>query len=209
MKIVQLSHYILSEYNDLQNPITHLKLQKLLYYIKVWGIVAQNDPLAEYDFVKWNHGPVNTNVYYEFREYKCKPIPFNEELANLFKSNSNTSELAHIKFILEVYSDYDAITLSAMTHEEETWKVAENNSMISNETILNYYSFQPFAKNFPFDKNNKFYPLQTDFYHSFIFDMDQTIITDDTFAFESFDAYLKMKQKNKQDFEEAISNTFS
>ena len=58
--IYELPHYILATYADYK--ITPLKLQKLLYYAKVWGIVA-GEELYQGEFKKWTHGPVNTEVY--------------------------------------------------------------------------------------------------------------------------------------------------
>jgi hypothetical protein len=78
-----------------------------------------------------------------------------------------------INFVLDCYAVYDAITLSAMTHQEKPWKKTSMNSVISESKILKYYSKQPFAKNFPFDPHQPFYPLQTNMHYAYIFDMDK------------------------------------
>jgi hypothetical protein len=74
---------------------------------------------------------------------------------------------------LESYVHFDALTLSAMTHQEEPWKETPKNEVIDKQLIKQYYSQQPFAKNFPLDKHKPYYPVYSDFMYSFIFDFPE------------------------------------
>jgi uncharacterized phage-associated protein len=162
MTIAKASQYILTHYKN----ISPLKLQKLLYYLKVWGIVSSEYSI-EGDFVKWTYGPVNEVVYNAYKQYGDKVIPTIEQ--NGITLPAHQEEV--IKFVLDCYLPYDAITLSAMTHEDEPWKNTSLKKVIPEKAIALFYSKTPFAKNFPFNPEKTFYPVQSDLHYAFIFDM--------------------------------------
>lgn len=168
MDILALSHYVVRRFSQ-QSPdgITPMKLQKLLYYIKVWTTVAEQE-LISANFNHWDYGPVNKEVYDFYKGHGRSVIdPNQSEVVSI-----NESDKPLIDFILENYIAFDAFTLSAMTHTEEPWKKTERNGLIRDEAIKFYYGGQYFAKNFqPFDlSNNIFYPLDN---HSFTMDMTE------------------------------------
>ena len=113
MKPIELAYYILQNHDN----ITPLKLQKLLYYCKVWGVVS-GENLVDGEFKKWQYGPVNEEVYKEFKKYGDSAIP--KHITELTTAPSTQKEI--IDLILYSYKPYDAITLSAMTHHEDPWK---------------------------------------------------------------------------------------
>lgn len=50
-------------------PLTHLKLQKILYYIQAEFIVKFDMPCFEEGIFAWRHGPVIGEVYQEFKYF--------------------------------------------------------------------------------------------------------------------------------------------
>ncbi|HLA69272.1 MAG TPA: type II toxin-antitoxin system antitoxin SocA domain-containing protein [Bacteroidota bacterium] len=190
MDAVKLSHYIVSKYEN----VSAMKLQKLLYYVKVWGVVSGED-LLDASFQKWNYGPVNYEVYQLFKKYANSYIP--KQVAK--KVTLPKEQKKTIKFVLDCYSPYDAVTLSAMTHADDPWKQAAINQAISNGAIQHYYSKLPFAKNFPFDPEKPFYPVQTDLHYAYIFDMSEKDAKSLS-SYPSFKTYKKQLQKAKKDF---------
>jgi uncharacterized phage-associated protein len=198
MKITHLAYYIIKEYSSVEGGITPLKLQKLLYYCKVWDIVSGEIALTG-DFKAWENGPVNGHIYHEFKEYGNQPIPVEHKTYPISSQNK-----AFINFVLESYVHFGAITLSAMSHNEEPWKQTAKNEVISEQLIEQYYSQQPFAKNFPIDKDKPYYPVYSDFMYSFIFDFPD----DDQakrIVFDSFDEYKQMMAESSQELEKVIS----
>ena len=89
----ELPHYILEHYSD--KNITPLKLQKLLYYVKVWGIVAGVE-LYQGEFLKWKHGPVNVDVYHHYKSFERGQIVMQPETARI---DLGTQEKEMIDFI--------------------------------------------------------------------------------------------------------------
>ena len=185
--ILDIAAYILQT----QEHISHLKLQKLLYYLKVWSLVNGN-PIIPESFVKWKHGPVNKEVYEKFKMYGDKNIPAVQA------GESAIENKEFVDFVLECYAQYDAITLSLMTHQDDPWKNTSDNAVISDASLLKYYSSLPFAKNFPVDPLKPFYPVDTNMHYAFIFDMDKDAV-EQTIAYPSFSIYKQHVAEAKSD----------
>lgn len=101
---------------DAGESITHLKLQKLLYYFEAWYLANFDRPLFKENFEAWAHGPVCREVYAKYKgnswdalgPVKAMPIP--DELND---------------FLIAVYNEYgqfSAKKLETMSHEEDPWK---------------------------------------------------------------------------------------
>jgi uncharacterized phage-associated protein len=201
MDILKLSKYIVSKFfRRSQNDITPMKLQKLLFYVKAWSMVAGDELIVDDNFEHWDYGPVNRRIYDYYRQYGSKPIKHEElEVPDL-----NQSQEVLVNFIIENYIEFDAFTLSAMTHTEEPWKQTRNNEVISNELISSYYSKQRFAKNFKngLDLFNKpFYPLQD---YSFEIDMSKED-AEEIAEYPSYESYKETLNEVKNDFEKQWS----
>ena len=200
MDVIALSEYIVRQFSH-QSPdgITPMKLQKLLYYIKVWTLVAGYQ-FVQGNFEHWDYGPVNRQVYNHYKNYGNSAI----SLSKLDELNISGVEKELVDFILENYISFDAFTLSAMTHTEEPWKKTQSNEPISDELIISYYGQQRFAKNFqPFDlSNNLFYPIEN---YSFVIDMTEKDAQEIT-EYPSYENYKNALHDAEQDFNEQWSN---
>lgn len=162
---LNVAYYIVSKYGN----VTHLKLQKLLYYLKVWGVVA-GENLVDGKFKKWSYGPVNPDVYDAFKKFENQVITPESQPSAAPPFAGEQKILAD--FILDCYAQYSAVTLSAMSHFDEPWISAGKNETISESSIKLYNGKLPFAQNFPFDPEKKpFYPVLTDTHYAYIFDM--------------------------------------
>lgn len=195
MNISTLSKYIVHQFSK-QSPdgITPMKLQKLLFYVKAWTLVAGYQLILE-DFEHWDYGPVNRDIYNTYKGYGRQKI----EIDQPERLNVASTEKDLIDFIIENYIKFDAFTLSAMTHTEEPWKQTSTNKVISHELIKSYYSKQRFAKNFhnALDlDNNPFYPLED---YSFEMDMS-TEDAEEISQYPSYKDYKKMLEQAESDF---------
>ncbi len=199
MNPLELSYYIINNYSDLSpDGITPLKLQKLLYYVYVWGIVSHNKVL-DAEFLKWNLGPVNIDVYYHFKSFGKDQI--NPD--SYPKVKISASDKKFIEFVVSNYIKYSAITLSAMTHKDLPWKNAPQNSTIDEKDIKTFYNKLNFAKNFPLGKSKFFYPVETDLHYSYVLDMPSNI-GEKTFYFNSYKEYLQLEKQSQKAFEKEI-----
>lgn len=203
MDTINLSKYIVNNYhNTSKDGITPLKLQKLLYYIYVWGIISNHKVIND-KFYKWKNGPVNPAVYDYYKSFSGSKI--NPDFSNL---NSITSQDKNfIDFIASNYVKFSAITLSAMTHQDAPWQKTGYNDIISEESIKDFYSKLNFAKNFPIDENKPFYPVETDLHYSFVLDFSEDF-ANKPFHYNSYKEYLELEKKSKDDFEKQFKNWF-
>lgn len=101
--------------------VTHMRLQKLLYYAQGWCLASRGEPLFEGTIEAWQHGPVVREVYPEFADYRGGPIPPSEA--------SEQSELSEqdrivIEWVWRQYGRYSATELRRKTHSEPPWRVA-------------------------------------------------------------------------------------
>ena len=51
------------------NPPTHMKLQKLIYFAHGWNLAFYDEPLTDKIFQAWHSGPALIDVYQKFRLY--------------------------------------------------------------------------------------------------------------------------------------------
>ena len=197
MKALELADFILASYPE--KDITPMKLQKLAFYSKAWTLVAGHS-FVEASFEKWDYGPVNPELYQNYKKYGSAAIPAPVKKA---KTQKNFAEL--LKFILNNYIDYSAFTLSSMTHNEDPWVKTPSNEIISNEIIVNYYSQQPFAKNFQDTAGQPFHVLQSNNWHSFTLDMDDEE-TESFATYSSFEEFHKHSNEASLEFQALLKD---
>jgi uncharacterized phage-associated protein len=198
-----IAEYILASYPN--KGVTPMKLQKLAYYAKVWTLVSGNDVVGA-DFQKWEFGPVNLDIYHAYKEFGAGVISSPPAV----KPEMEKAQNALCTFILDNYINYSAFELSAMTHIEDPWIKTEKNAVISNTHIIDFYSKQPFAKNFKEFNLQKgpFHFLQNDTWHAFTLDMT----ADEATAFEaypSYEEYVVQSKSAEEDFQEFFKDTFN
>lgn len=126
-------------------PITHLKLQKLVYYAQAWSLALLGRQLFEEDFQAWAHGPVVPSIYRAAAGSGWAPlIPFEGRKAPEF----DKEQLELLKEVADTYGAYTAKGLEAMTHSEDPWRnarkglspEARSSKVISKESMTAYYS---------------------------------------------------------------------
>ena len=140
LNIFDVARYLLS-----LGSMKHKKLQKICYYIQAWYLAYTGKILMDTEFQAWAHGPVSPALYYRYRDWGGLTIPkITYEQYNL----NIPDELK--KFILtvyELYNNYSADELEALTHKEAPWREARGNTpdgqactnVISTVTMENYY----------------------------------------------------------------------
>jgi uncharacterized phage-associated protein len=71
-----ISNLILDEGNRIGSPVSHVALQKLLYFAHGLYLVERKAPLVSGYFEAWQLGPVHPAVYQCFKSAGNKPIDF-------------------------------------------------------------------------------------------------------------------------------------
>lgn len=124
------------------DSITHLKLQKLVYYAQAWSLALRGVPLFDEDMRAWAHGPVAESVWNKYRGNRWDALPHPGYIPELPDEDAD-----FIGEVLDVYGDFSAKHLEEMTHRELPWIEARgslppeerSNTPISKRTMSDFY----------------------------------------------------------------------
>lgn len=125
--VLDVSDYILvlgTRYKGGPDLISHLKLQKLLYYFQGVYTSDSGEPLFNDRIVAWAHGPVVRTVWDDYKIYGGSPIPAPRRLNALSLFTAYQREIMERVYVY--YGQYTAWKLRNMTHNERPWKQAWN-----------------------------------------------------------------------------------
>lgn len=155
-KAEDVARYVINHSILIEKPISHLKLQKILYYIQASFLVENKRPAFSEKIVNWAYGPVVPEIYSTFKKYGYQDItepinykkemildpdtldisfdelPFNDEIID-----EQSKKL--IDKIINSYKDITAITMMKKTHRESPWIETKNGQEIKTELIYQYY----------------------------------------------------------------------
>jgi len=141
-----IADYLLALANETGEPITNLKLQKLVYYAQAWHLANYSKPLFKKDFEAWVHGPVIPELYQSYKEKGSSPIETDLEL-NKVEKRFNKKTLGFLEEFVSVYMPFTAYQLEQMVHSEDPWiKTREGrepdercNDSIPKDLIMKFY----------------------------------------------------------------------
>jgi uncharacterized phage-associated protein len=134
-----VANYFLSLADEEGEPLSNLKLQKLLYYAQGFSIALTGEALFSERIEAWTHGPVVPDVYHSFKAHGSGPIPSNNKFDPM-SVGAGTREL--LDEIHEVYGQYSAWKLRNMTHDEAPWADAYKvgpSSTISHKALDHFF----------------------------------------------------------------------
>jgi uncharacterized phage-associated protein len=132
--LINLSH-------EKQDPISNLKLQKLLYYAQAWHLALYGKALFNDPIEAWVHGPVVPSIFRQYKAYRWAPV------SQVSTESLPKKTLTHLEEVWRVYGKFSAGKLERLTHSEEPWKKARagmpidapSHNVISLSSIKNYY----------------------------------------------------------------------
>ena len=99
--------------------LTHMRLQKLLYYVQGWSLALKKRPMFSDRIEAWAHGPVVRSVYPQFADFGDQPIPPQKLLIS---DRLSDEDREFIESVWEAYKGYSSSSLRAMTHKEAPWR---------------------------------------------------------------------------------------
>ena len=153
-----VANFVLDFCEKQGRSVTHLSLQKIVYFCHVWSLIVLGRPLVRHRFEAWKFGPVLQYLYREFRQWDDQPITGR---AHQIDVTSGEKEIVTYKFdeetesllfeIVDFYSRLRPSELVALAHAEGSpWHEAWNHSgaanpgmRINDSSIVDYYSKAP------------------------------------------------------------------
>lgn len=131
--------------HELGDPITNLKLQKLVYYAQAWYLALNGERLIPDAFEAWVHGPVVPALYERFSAYRWNPISEDVPVPCLPKEVED-----HLREVDEVYGGLLNWDLERQVHAEFPWLAARegldphepSTNVISEEGMQRFYALR-------------------------------------------------------------------
>ena len=143
-KAIDIANWFINQFDkDSGDVVTHLKLQKLLYFSEAWTQLLLNKELFSEKMEAWAHGPVVKEVFKEFNGSGWEPLNVSGDIIELDQDTNNI-----LTQVLKAYGNVSAKTLEHMTHEDQPWKEARGSlspearcsNVISKESIKSYFT---------------------------------------------------------------------
>jgi len=139
-KPLDIAAYIVRLSEKIGEPITNMKLQKLIYYVFAWYAVEKGEKLFDEPILAWKYGPVITSVYEVYKDFGADVIKGVKD-GKPQDLDSFTKSL--IEEVFTIYGGKTAIELMNLTHSEAPWRDTFNpnnqNKEIPFEEIKEYY----------------------------------------------------------------------
>lgn len=135
-----IAKYIIMRCNENNQPISNLKLQKILYFVQAEMLVARNKPCFLATIEAWIFGPVVPQIYRQYRIFGNASIPYVGR-DSFGEIRNEDREL--LNGIIDECGQYSASTLVQITHQQSPWRDAYakgNNSEITRESIYRFFS---------------------------------------------------------------------
>ena len=136
------NHYI-DRANKDDQPLTHLQVQKLVYYAHAWMLAFFDEPMIHNDIEVWRHGPVVPAVYYCLSHNRGQPIREPIPIHASDDRDFTAKQEAVLNAVFNKYASRTGPELSALTHRKGTpWERAKSKGewYISDDSIRRYYS---------------------------------------------------------------------
>lgn len=152
---------LLASEEDEYEPMTHLRLQKLLYYVQGWSLAMRGNPAFRDEIQAWKDGPVVPQVFQAYTHLQHRPISQPK-----IRTPCLDDELrGFIHSIWESYKEYSATALRSKTHREAPWLTARGSTPpgkpsqeeITHESMLTFFRDE-------FEQHNQFETLSIEHY---------------------------------------------
>jgi addiction module HigA family antidote len=137
---IDVAMWFLDKHKNTENPdefepLTKLKLQKLLYYAQGFFAKEKGRMLFGENILAWENGPVVKEVYDVFKTIDGREIPFDV----IKRVNMDSSIERVLELVYEKLGQYSAWKLRNMTHNETPWKTTPRNNVIPWIVIKQYF----------------------------------------------------------------------
>jgi uncharacterized phage-associated protein len=126
MKHDDVCDYIILKVRAAGESLSHLKLQKLMFYVQAWHLAFFGKPLFVGRFQAWVHGPVNRELYDRFSDTKSLYSEITQDVIrpDFDETSLTEDEAAHIDSVLDAYAALTGTQLEVITHCEDPWIAA-------------------------------------------------------------------------------------
>lgn len=116
--VLLVAKYIINHCNNINVPVSNLKLQKLLYFVQADFLVNTDSPCFPEEIEAWEFGPVIPVVYQRYKIYGSSPIP---RTISSMVGRIELSDRIRIMRMVDRCAKYSASRLVELTHRQDPW----------------------------------------------------------------------------------------
>lgn len=135
----EVANYFL--YLDAQDAaaegISHLKMQKLLYYAYGFYYAVFREKLFAESLRAWKHGPVVYSLVQHYKNQGKQALTFEEKHFDICAFTEEQQNF--LNDIYRQYSQFSAWKLSELSHQEKPWLEGYASGFIKYEDVLAYF----------------------------------------------------------------------
>ncbi len=135
---------------DEGNPVTQMKLQKMVYFAHGYNLAKLDEPLIKENVQAWKFGPVIPVIYNDYKLYGNLPIINFDKSTSIYSwidvSNSNlgTDAKEAIDYTWRATAHLSAADLSSWTHKDgspwqQVYSEQDMSIIIDNDKIKDYF----------------------------------------------------------------------
>jgi uncharacterized phage-associated protein len=152
---IALANYVLLK----GGTTSHIKLQKIVYYLEAYHLARFGKPLIDDEFEAWVHGPVSRKLWNAFSKYSVyNPINFDsgkrDEILRSFETALSNEQRDFIDLVITKLKLKSGDQLETLTHSEQPWQEARkglypgqpSQKTISKKMMKTFYEQQISAK---------------------------------------------------------------
>jgi uncharacterized phage-associated protein len=147
-KTNEIADWFIRFAHEVGDPITNLRLQKLMYYAQAWYLALHGERLIPDAFEAWVHGPVIPSLYERFSAYRWNPI--SEDVP---KPGLPAEVEDHLREVDEAFGGRLTWELERMARAEDPWVYARgglppdepSTNVISEERMKLFYAMRAAA----------------------------------------------------------------
>jgi uncharacterized phage-associated protein len=140
-----VADYFINFSHDVGDPISNLKLQKLLYYAQAWHLALYDRALFGERIEAWVHGPAVPPVYGIFKGWAWQPI---SDASGVPAFSGPIKK--HLDQVMRQYGPKNAYELELLTHSERPWRDARGDippdapstAVITHPSMRDFYRSQ-------------------------------------------------------------------
>lgn len=134
----KISEWIIRKFVELEDHVTNLKLQKLLYYSQGVAIGRYNCNLISDKFYAWEHGPVIKKIYHKYSVANSSPLSIDAG-ADIREVTKNELAVKILNDTMNTYGKLGAWVLRDKTHCETPWLITDQQQEIEPKVIEEFF----------------------------------------------------------------------
>lgn len=131
-----LAEVYIRRYEKMEDHLTPMKLQKLLYYTQGVSMARCGVKIFNEPILAWDKGPVVREVWLRHQGMRLLTGDTSLDVSDV---ESDEVIKAVIEEVVSLYGVYSAEYLSQKTHREKPWSETKSNEPISDELLVDFF----------------------------------------------------------------------